>query len=539
MDKRDFKILLEKCLGSEASLEEQKAMVDAVKEYPEFRKIFVDSVHADVALTLRGRRPEEFARDVVAGIETDDRSRQMADQLQAELSRKKANRRTTTATRLPKRGNRLIKFVFAAAAVALFAALGVYFTSRTDLGPYSAELVLIREQALIGRNGKVDKAKNNAILEPGQWLQTEESGFARMVFRDQTTVVLDGDTKITLADTRQGTKNKAIYLDDGTILADVTRQAPEQPFVVTTPHAEIEVKGTRFRIVTDHFESKVSVIKGKVVVRNLFDSTELFVSADQTAIIRRKQPAELVEPRTRVLKEKLKQHKQNIGSAQKRKSILVVTNEVSGNRKLTNERVGRMLSRLRSFGRPLAITHYQTTTPFIFDDYALVVLLTTDGATTNLQQVNRAFTKHLARSSVPVLCCNPAFYSVLNLADTVGTTSSNSLIVIEESHKIAGLLRGRIDICENERTLTWARPYAGAKIIAQSAQTGYALLFVFEKDARKDVQAVPATRVAFPLTPTSSSGLTDNGWMLFDASVEWCLGENPGIHNRTGGKDKH
>jgi hypothetical protein len=110
----------------------------------------------------------------------------------------------------------------------------------------------------------------------GEGLET--SGAKAMVsarFEDGTRVELLGPAALQAAEAR------SMLVTRGTVHASVVRH--KQPFVVTTPHAEIRVLGTRFRV-TVADATRVEVDEGRVRCRRLSDGASVDVAAGQVAV---------------------------------------------------------------------------------------------------------------------------------------------------------------------------------------------------------------------------------------------------------------
>lgn len=66
---------------------------------------------------------------------------------------------------------------------------------------------------------------------------------------------------------------------------------PKRPFIVHTPHSDIEVLGTSFNINTDSDETKVAVTTGKVRVENIESEESSVLIKDQSATVTNKELA--------------------------------------------------------------------------------------------------------------------------------------------------------------------------------------------------------------------------------------------------------
>jgi ferric-dicitrate binding protein FerR (iron transport regulator) len=106
------------------------------------------------------------------------------------------------------------------------------------------------------------------------------TSFAKLLFHDGSTVTLGGESEMTIAAGPQ----KILLVRSGDLRAEVSPQPFEQPMLVRTPTAEVEVLGTRFSMAVDPQETKLTVAQGRVQMRRLADGSTTEVPAEQSAI---------------------------------------------------------------------------------------------------------------------------------------------------------------------------------------------------------------------------------------------------------------
>lgn len=106
-----------------------------------------------------------------------------------------------------------------------------------------------------------------------------------------------------------------------------------------------------------------------------------------------------------------------------------------------------------------------------------------------------------------------------------GTTASQTQVnIVDNTHPIAaGFAKGLVTVSTAE-TFSQAQP-VGAKIVGTLAtDPTQAILFAYEKgDKGFNDFVMPERRVFFFFQDNTASVATDNGWKLFDASVNWLL----------------
>ncbi len=88
-------------------------------------------------------------------------------------------------------------------------------------------------------------------------------GSAAVRYADGTRVELGPETEVKAFTVRAGS-GKGIALGRGTLSAEVAKQAPNRPFVLTTPHAEATVVGTEFVLTVGPDSTHLLVREGSV-----------------------------------------------------------------------------------------------------------------------------------------------------------------------------------------------------------------------------------------------------------------------------------
>ena len=150
----------------------------------------------------------------------------------------------------------------------------------------SGDVVIRRGQRAIPVAGTA-RLYNRDTLETGR--------DARAVVRyagEHTFVNLRADSRLKL-DRRQGAKR--LFLESGSLLADVAPQPAGRPMVVETPQASLRVEGTQFRLRSDASGSQLQVTDGKVSMTRLSDLYALEVPAGcSLALGRTRIPAHLL-----------------------------------------------------------------------------------------------------------------------------------------------------------------------------------------------------------------------------------------------------
>lgn len=123
----------------------------------------------------------------------------------------------------------------------------------------------------------------NALVRVGSRIVASHGAHAMLGFSTGTSLGLDGSDVVVL----DASSTERFDLRDGAIAAKVSHLAPGRRFVVQTPDAEVEVRGTTFRVTVlppgdaciDGTRTSVVVTEGVVVVRRPGDPREERVEA--------------------------------------------------------------------------------------------------------------------------------------------------------------------------------------------------------------------------------------------------------------------
>ncbi len=151
-----------------------------------------------------------------------------------------------------------------AASVALL--LGVaYMAYRGSRDPSAPYLHAVSKHAVLTRDGKPLESEKGMTLRPGDVLESTGEGDIIIVYPgEDTRVEVSSDSRLRLEDAASG---KTLYLARGGLRAEVAAQSRGRHVAVTTPHAEVRVTGTIFRMRVTREWTGVEVEKGAVRAR--------------------------------------------------------------------------------------------------------------------------------------------------------------------------------------------------------------------------------------------------------------------------------
>jgi WD40 repeat protein len=197
---------------------------------------------------------------------------------------------TMPAAVLPPRRRSLLRLRWLMAASVLLVAVGTaVWLTRPAHAPAIGRLEMIEGDVYVVTGGTKEIAAVGREVRSGQGLQTvgEESG-AVLVYADATRLEIGPDSTLgELSDDplRTGT-GKRVSLLAGFLGADVTKQPDSRPMVLTTPHAEVVVRGTKLSVVNSPEATRVDLQKGSVHLTRRSDGQSVELSAGTFSIAR-------------------------------------------------------------------------------------------------------------------------------------------------------------------------------------------------------------------------------------------------------------
>jgi hypothetical protein len=153
-----------------------------------------------------------------------------------------------------------------------------------------AELTRLQGEGIVLDASGKTAAKAGTALLSGQGLQTGPASLAQLKFPDATRVELGASS--TLREARIGPTGKRLRLDAGALSADVAKQTPGAPLVITTPQVDVVVLGTRFSVSCGAESTRVEVREGRVRVARLSDGASVDVGAESIAVVGASGPVE-------------------------------------------------------------------------------------------------------------------------------------------------------------------------------------------------------------------------------------------------------
>jgi len=122
------------------------------------------------------------------------------------------------------------------------------------------------------------------LLREGQGIRTGGTrATAVLRFPDGSRLELGPETRVSEIRLAEG---RRIFLEEGTLCAEIARPSPGMSTAFVTPHGEAVVLGTFLRLVVDREGTRLEVTEGKVSLRRRSDGASTDVDAGHYAVVR-------------------------------------------------------------------------------------------------------------------------------------------------------------------------------------------------------------------------------------------------------------
>lgn len=182
----------------------------------------------------------------------------------------------------------------AVAGFVICALAGLNYFRSAKPSPTSAAIAILEgvsgEVALLRGNGR-ETARNGLHILERDGVQTEKGSRATVRFTDGTAITLFGETesRVSMRAPRvtEGAQGKQLTLDIGSLEAIVMRQPAALPMIISTPHSEIKILGTKFTLVTTPSLARLEVREGRVQMQRLVDGKKVEIGSGHFAVASR------------------------------------------------------------------------------------------------------------------------------------------------------------------------------------------------------------------------------------------------------------
>ena len=138
----------------------------------------------------------------------------------------------------------------------------------------------------------------------------------------------------------------------------------------------------------------------------------------------------------------------------------------------------------------------------------------------------------LASYEIPVISWEPALFDEMGFSAKGGWgigAVEGKITIVDPEHQMAAGLDGDVVVASAQATLFGGGvPEGDVEIVARSfTNADTAVIFCYEEGASMATGTAPARRVGFFFLDEVAEYLTDEGWALFDAAVQWAMGLLP------------
>ena len=188
---------------------------------------------------------------------------------------------------------------------------------------------------------------------------------------------------------------------------------------------------------------------------------------------------------------------------------------------LLNAGDGKVKERLALLGFELQVAEDELVSAEQADGMELVLI----SSTVNPTRVRNTLTN----VAVPIISWENRLFDDLGMTGNksnidVGRTSGTMIQIVNDSHPLAAGLSGQVEVHNKIFDMNWAATNDQAiRIASVPGNEEQSLIFAYESGSM--MMTIPATarRVGLFFYDGSGPLLTDDGWRLFDAAVDWAI----------------
>ncbi len=352
---------------------------------------------------------------------------------------------------------------------------------------------------VVGKPGVT--ARPGAVIQIGQALVTTGGDSAvTLTYGEATRVRMRGNSSLVPLAANQ------IFITRGRVEADVA--PPDSPMIVSTPHGEVVARVSRFALSVMDRTTRLDVERGSVRF-----GSHRGGSAQEVAAGRYAQTTNGAEP---------------VGGARApggRVALLTGSdNETNVDGAGMNGSDRAMKARLEKLGFEVAVLKQGPQVEAEARQSDLVVV--SDSVS------SQDFTDNWLRTlPVPLVVMEWFLFDDVGMSGPCGNNEEcgfyvsppGHLFIKDSHHPLAAGLAGTVKFTGKWVQLNWGTPNLNAAWVANVP--GFptrATIFAYEGGAEMFGLSAPARRVALPMRGNASAMMTDEGWMLFDAAVQWC-----------------
>jgi hypothetical protein len=131
--------------------------------------------------------------------------------------------------------------------------------------------------------------------------------------------------------------------------------------------------------------------------------------------------------------------------------------------------------------------------------------------------------------AVPVIILEYSLFDNMGMTGTTedtdfGVVSGTQLQIDDPAHPLAANLTGIVAVVTGTANVSWGNPnMAAARVATIVGVPGRAAIFAFTRGAQMAALMAPAKRIGFFALETAAAKLSDSGFNLLVAAVDWAL----------------
>ena len=315
--KKERRELIELYLQDKCSEDQLQEILQLVETDPEFRKELAEAGRIQGLLFAVANENYEGLNNrvqkSVGDMEPDSLELQILDKIQETKQEVKSNSKTWSYVLW--------------AAIAAQIAIVFFLMNRPDdkfLPETLASLYSESGKAVLERNGKKMQVTADLRLIDGDKIYVEEKGDLRITWNDSTITEFKDESQASFSIVNGA---KHIFVDNGKLMANVTKQPEGKPLVVNSKSSVATVLGTKFTMKINQLESMLEVKRGSVELMRKSDSKSVVVNAHEYAVSSPNQKLEVAKSNNAVYRS------HEINNDTKDRKVEIVA-EINGSRKL-------------------------------------------------------------------------------------------------------------------------------------------------------------------------------------------------------------
>jgi hypothetical protein len=135
-------------------------------------------------------------------------------------------------------------------------------------------------------------------------------------------------------------------------------------------------------------------------------------------------------------------------------------------------------------------------------------------------------------TQIPIICTEALLFDNLGMTNQAKSedygrkTHQQYVTMVNSDHPLAASLSNDVQVSTEGLFIGWGVPGKEAiKIATMMGDPSRYTIFAYDAGARMQGPIAPAKRVGFYLSNKNKGSITQDGWALFDAAVDWAVAE--------------